>query len=255
MYPDGHAWCYRCGYRRATSQTLGEMARRAQLRLSPTPQKDEEKMIALPFDAEFKVKNEEAQNWMAKYNLDSGVQVDYEIMWSDVCQYVVFPLYTMDGHLCAWQGRNFSGKGPKWVTFGEIHKHPQLLSSYKPGRPDALVLVEDIVSAIRVAETCDSMPLFGTHLSAERAAWIAQRFSKVIVWMDHDAFDKAQQIAAKFAIYPEVETYIVVTETDPKGHSNAEIAELLPVSGRKAGAAVPVPEANGSLDSEDRIPY
>lgn len=83
-----------------------------------------------------------------------------------------------------------------------------------------LVIVEDIVSAIKIAEVCedvDVLCLFGTHLHDNDVAWIAaKRYNNAVVWLDDDwaGIHAAMDVYKRLA--PLVNNLISVRDTQPK---------------------------------------
>ena len=249
-YPDGHKYCFRCGYSIGGVPQLGHMAARIN---QPVPKGLGEATVKIPDSVQFAIEDEEAKQWMARYNLTENSQIDFEILWYPEKRELIFPIYTNDGRLMAYQARNFSGRGPKWRTEGKIHEHPIVYAGIEDANLGYIVLVEDVVSAIRVSDHIDTMPLFGTHLNPSRTAWLAQRYRNVIFWLDHDALSLARKYSTQFQIYPEVSTHIIETLQDPKAYTHDEIAELVSVV---VGSEVPPPASDGDAhDSEDDIPY
>jgi hypothetical protein len=124
------------------------------------------------------------------------------------------------------------GKRPKWKVWGDCHKHADLL----PGRALALagctVLVEDIVSAHKVAEAgAEAMALFGTqvhpcHVYALRRASEGLP-EPIVMWLDKDQEGAVGKKATRLHLLTNRPVYILHTNQDPKCLSLETIKETL----------------------------
>ena len=88
------------------------------------------------------------------------------------------------------------------------------------------MVVEDVVSAIKVGRVATGLPLFGNSLPPEWMARIARlRPESVRIWLDSNMVQKARKTAIKMnKIYP---CRTIETELDPKCYSTEEIMEYL----------------------------
>ena len=128
LYSDGGVYCFACGYLRTASGML-----------KLEPQEVLKNPLSLPDDIEPLTKDKPGYTWLSKY-LD---KIPAWILWSEYKQWLIFP-YIINGNLEAWQARNFSGFGPKWLTFGNVKTLYYFCGSK---HAKCVVLVEDIVSA------------------------------------------------------------------------------------------------------------
>lgn len=101
---------------------------------------------------------------------------------------VIYPLYAPDGTVRGEQFRSYDGRKPKALIDGRLAEN--LISWYrwrKYGR--TLIVVEDIVSAVRLAQAgIDSLALMGTLLNVDRAIEINQQeYNNVYLSLDNDA--------------------------------------------------------------------
>lgn len=103
---------------------------------------------------------------------------------------------------------------------------PDNLSSRIHRRRSILVLVEDCLSAIKIARQNDSLALLTSGLSTHKINLLAKHFDTFLVWLDGNMFHKAQTIARKFQLLGKNATAIY-TKEDPKCHTNEEILDIL----------------------------
>lgn len=94
------------------------------------------------------------------------------------------------------------------------------------GGVDPIVVVEDVVSAIKVGRVGTGLPLFGSHMPPDWIARLVRLRPKVAVWLDPDKVLEARKLAKKIGLLlPETRT--VETEMDPKDYSTEQIKEFL----------------------------
>lgn len=152
---------------------------------------------------------------LSNYSLDSetldkarwSYTPSYEVRHADgVLSYygprVIMPIIGPEGQVRGEQFRSYSGHKKKAIINGYVDQ--QMMSWYrwrKYGR--VLCIVEDIPSAIRVAEAgVDSLALCGTTLTIERIVEIReQEYKSVWLALDNDAFNQAIAYQNKFGKY------------------------------------------------------
>ena len=94
-----------------------------------------------------------------------------------------------------------------------------------------LVLVEDIVSAIKVARVANSLGLLGTFLSDEGLRWaVSSGFTEFYVWLDNDNHQvRTQQVRLRDRLELFGTAVIVKTALDPKEYTTDQIRRILDV--------------------------
>lgn len=94
-------------------------------------------------------------------------------------------------------------------------------------RRSELVVVEDPVSAIRVAEAVsDAMPLLGSHLATKRLNAVAGLYSSVVFWLDSNKLKESRAMAERAKLIG-MTARTIYTELDPKCYTNEQIKEYL----------------------------
>jgi hypothetical protein len=78
-----------------------------------------------------------------------------------------------------------------------------------------LTIVEDSLSAIKVARHTDSLPLFGSSVDNTKLARVTKGYNNALVWLDANKFPEAQSIAVRLALLGK-NSRVVYTELDPK---------------------------------------
>ena len=89
-----------------------------------------------------------------------------------------------------------------------------------------MVITEDALSAIRIASQCDAMPALGTYVPVKKLARLAASYESVIVWLDHDKWREAREIADNCK-WLGMAAKTVFTELDPKAYSDEDITKFL----------------------------
>ena len=117
-----------------------------------------------------------------------------------------------------------STKGPKSRFYGSKAEASAIAGTERPS--GQLVLTEDSLSSIKVGRVTHAAPLFGTSLNNYKLVRFAKDYQQVVVWLDHDKFKEAWEIALRFKWLGK-ETKVVLTSLDPKCYSETEITEYL----------------------------
>lgn len=219
VYSDGSEYCFSCGY-----SNRGSVIRKTTASLQSEPS-NPERTIRLPGDSDGELP-EKAWEWLESYALTDLDIVKNNILWSEQFERVVFPILDNFGNLLAWQGRYLGTENkPKWFSQGDLKNIMHILG---PKSSKYCVLVEDLISAIRVSNTgIHSSPLFGSHISLDKLRNIhLLNYETVFIWLDKDK----QIDSMKFSRQAQqlgINTQCIITEKDPKCYSAEEIKNFL----------------------------
>jgi hypothetical protein len=157
--------------------------------------------------------------WLQQYELTRMDILHNDVMWSESRQQLIFPFKT-DGVLLAWQARDFKPDAKtKWFSQGNLRELFHVLGNHQERE---VVLVEDIVSAIKVSRYKNTLCLFGSNPPDDVLARIKTFYDKAFVWLDADAQDKAMK-ACRTLEKMGVESLPLFTVKDPKENTYAEI--------------------------------
>lgn len=230
-YDDGHAFCFACGYREhAYSSSLSYLRKKLLVPSDDVMTPIEDILGELTYNYAH-----EAQQWINKYGITELECVRNQIQWSPSKQLLVIPVidHTTD-EIVAYNCR----------YFGNNPKHPKYINEYPYGKAKAqrlalkcpersplpiLVLVEDLVSAIKVGRQAPCMALLGTHISP----WLyvaciryAMAHNYVLaVWLDPDK--KLVSIKHSRLFRQVVPSYPIISDKDPKYYNDNEINGFL----------------------------
>lgn len=191
-------------------------------------------VVNLPLDYGLLLRAD-AASWLSKYGITDEERMKYQIGWSDIYESLVLPAHDIFGSLLLVQRRYF-GTGPfqKYITKGypestlwtcrprHIARNDKPEDSYN----GTIILVEDYVSAVKVGREHEAMPLWGSSLSLGQIKKLADRWERIVFWLD---FNKTKE-SMKFRIKAEpyfLSAYVVATEKDPKDYATEEIRDYL----------------------------
>lgn len=228
VFDDGHKWCFACGYFVPSSGIISIQDVRA--RLSQKAQKNFQAPPALPSDHTYLIPIH-AYTWLKQYDLTAAEINKHRIGWSSQYERIIFPVYDGEGNLLMWQGRycpfpeSPPEKRSKYFTQGAA-EHVLALFGHEGVKPDMVCLVEDFVSAIKVARICPSLCLFGSEVSLTRMKRVSLSFTHLILWLDYDKAAHSSKCVTKARPYFEKVSGIY-TEKDPKAYSTEELKQWI----------------------------
>ena len=225
LYDDGHQYCYACGYFKASPNTV-ESTKEKIMVIPPTKEENTNGVAFLPTDISGNLSSS-AKRWLLSYGL--SFEEMRKFWWSEINQQLIYPVSDLEGNLIFWQARNFDVRNQKkYQTSGNLKDHLEIL-----GTEGALILVEDVVSAIRVSREYQSMPLFGCRLTREQLIRIRDfgigLDGELGIWLDPDKVQeslKYRNMARELGI----KAFSVMGTQDPKAYGHNELIELVEAS-------------------------
>ena len=205
---EDHFWCFGCKYHMRKTDT-------ASLRLRLNRHNTEEQSVMKL--SNIKELPRKAMEWLLSYGISQEEIDKYGIEWN-VKEEMLVLLQTAK----YWQARTFNSRRPKYLSEGN-----KPLTIY--GQGDTIVIVEDIISAMKIArlhgDYC-ACPVLGSSLSYDMENQIVEQYKKSAVWLDRDKAKNALLISRKLK-QRGLESKVIVTDDDPKEHSKEEIREYL----------------------------
>ena len=228
VFDDGHKWCFACGYFVPSSGIISIQDVRA--RLSRRADKNFAAPPTLPGDHTHIIPIH-AYKWLKQYELTDEEINRHRIGWSAQYERIIFPIYDDAGNLLMWQGRycpfsnSPSEKRSKYFTQGRVESVLALFGT--PPSADGMVcLVEDFISAIKVARVCSSLCLWGSEVSLTRLKRVSLLFPHIILWLDNDKAAHSIKCVTKARPYFEKVSGIY-TDHDPKTYSTEELKQWI----------------------------
>lgn len=227
-------YCFRCkdaGYEPHGVQSIEEIHRRTKeyresLREAPG--------LVLPDDYTTEVPAHAAV-WYLSKGISYELALQHQIGFTPALDRVVIPVWEdtwrediageqlVNVQLRAWQ----DGIKPKYITPGG-YKFPHAMFWNLQSAGDAVVITEDVLSAIKVGRDYPATSTLGTNLSSPRAWKVSQRFKEAYLWYDGD---KPGRTAAKAGIAQlelmGVKAYNIHTDKDPKAYNRQQVHEII----------------------------
>lgn len=211
VYSDGHKWCFGCGWYKPATRTITN-ARPDAVPSVPSHDPTNLRLVGLPVDCIRYLKQYDLTN--EEIDANFGYEPERELL-----------VYQFPG---GYSGRYMgTGKNPRYFFAGQ--KGYDKLLRYPPtddGR-DTLVIVEDIVSAIKVGRHAATLPLFGSTIALEALKTVSEPFKRVRIWLDSDKHRYALQMAPRASLVLGKDVRVIYTRLDPKCQEDAYIRELL----------------------------
>lgn len=196
--------------------------------------------IALPSDTTYNPEDfsREARMWLFKSGLTPTIWRKYRIGYSARLKRVVLPVYDDTGNLIWYQCRAIlKGQSPKYLQ-PSADRSKVCFAAGRTGDCERAIVVEDIMSAIRVGEATSTVgddndsprtravSLLGTKITSAQADYLSEH-SKVSTWLDGDAAGKAGARLVRQVVGMLTEVDNIRTVEDPKAYSNKQILEYL----------------------------
>lgn len=223
VYDDGSTYCFSC--RRPSGS-----------RVSPLVlQKEEEtETISLPPDCTTSY-HKNAVEWITKY-ITIEQALKHDVLYSSFRHQVVFPFYGENKTLLAYQARNLSATNhsKRYYTKGDVNDILPIYSYSLPSSninqtlPKKLVLVEDCLSAIKVAEVLqgDAMACLGSGINLTKLARLKPFYDVLEVFLDPDMWHKAMALTRQ-ASSMGFTARSIRAYRDPKEYNEQELIEIL----------------------------
>lgn len=171
----------------------------------------------------------EGRLWLYSNGITETLRTQYSIGYSARLRRVVMPVYDSEDTLKWYQCRALlDGQKPKYLQ-PSGDKHSVVFQSKlreTEHTTSTVIVVEDIMSAIRVGDVCNSVSLLGTKATTAQINHLS-KYDRVITWLDSDKAGKRGSTAIRQACGILTETANIVTEHDPKFYSKQQVKEIL----------------------------
>lgn len=214
LYADGGEFCFSCCAYKPAHGTVPWAVKEVE----PV-----EVTLALPDDANYNFPPK-CIEWFQQYDVNVEEIIKYGILWSEKKQQLLFSFNKIsDPHtLGCIQARSFANHiTRKYINQGKVDDVLPIFYAKEPSNP--IVLVEDAISALKVARVYDAMPLLGSHIPYHKVLALKNSgHREVVVWLDHDKYTTAMEICEKFQLVG-VKTRVICTDLDPKCYTTTTI--------------------------------
>ena len=225
-YPDGHKYCYSCGFfeRAPLEEQLNYPAEKELLSSDLGFPRDFKPLLG---SSVYNLDEHRAIRWVKQYGIYDTEIILQGFGWSYEHRRLIFPIKDGDGNLLAWQGRSVTEDvKPRYLTKGQISDILHFV-----GRDSEIVCVtEDLLSAIKVGRIVQAMPLWGSSIPLKTIRRLSERFKYLGVWLDSDKKLEAVKTAVRASQY--MPTFVISTPEDPKAYNMDAIEEIIDTESR-----------------------
>ena len=228
VFSDGHKWCWACGHWEPGNGvvSLADIRQRREQQKGETG--ESANIVTLPHDCT-NIIAESALTWLKGYGITNEEINLYKIQWSPSHRRLIFPAFNESGDVVLWQGRYFPTiiiermqlNQARYLTRGKVDSIDAYFGADE-STSDQVVVVEDFISAIKVARVCPSLCLWGSQISIARMKRIAEYYKTLIIWLDPDKRYHAARSSVKAQPYFE-QVSLITTLKDPKDFSTEDI--------------------------------
>jgi hypothetical protein len=219
VYADGSSHCFaNCGYYRRPKGFVRKEVVHV----------NEDKTV-LPDDFSREVPAA-AWRWLLQYGLPYTYWLPY-VGYSDSTSRLVItvgsPIRYSIGRYVGTDAEERSNGDPtfrKWRLWGDRSGFVEVLGKEKTG---PVVLVEDIVSAHKVAQVATCIPLFGTKVLDGVMRELIALKRPVALWLDEDQYTLLPPKLNRLQTFLTHPVRYIKTEKDPKGYDTEQIRAIL----------------------------
>jgi len=227
-YEDGSGYCFSCGYFKPPLGRSNQSMRKVLDKYSQIDSRavsvEGKGTIMLPADASSYIPHEPLV-WLKQYGLTNDEIRRNHICFSVQEQILIFPYFDRDGNCIFWQGRFFPKRSPKITSQGMAKNTIAIVPSERTS--STVVLVEDPVSAIKVARILPTLCLFGSHVPLSTAVYLQAQYEHCILWLDGDKAKEAVKFSQRYSYLFKEGIHVVRTEKDPKEYPTEKIKNFL----------------------------
>jgi hypothetical protein len=180
--------------------------------------------IHLPLDYQTKLTPAGAL-WLCKYGITDEERRIYHIGFSPKLNRVILPIYDKDEKLAFWQGRLLetpSKTVPKYMSV-QVKGAEKLFEIDSEG--DTVVVVEDMVSAIKVGRHAASIALLGSYIPHGLFKRL-KKYKNIMMWLDADKYAESVKYSKRFREFG-FKVITMNTSLDPKAVNDETIKGYL----------------------------
>lgn len=219
IYSDGHEFCYACNYIHTNlhDRISNSTEKHAVLNKGP---------VLLPRDIDINYPSK-VIDWTASYDLTTLDLHNHNFLWSEYYQRLLYPVWSGED-VIFWTGRYFGPdqKQSKWLNKGSPKDIVHCINKHA----NTIVVVEDIISAIKILKTdmgLGVLVLFNSHNPVSKLLKIGKN-KQYFLWLDNDKFKESiffvrEAVSQGFSVMP------ITSDRDPKDETIESIRRILNV--------------------------
>jgi hypothetical protein len=220
VYADTSAHCFACGYHVFPKHYVRKVKE----------EKPNGEEGSLPRDFTRDVPAE-AWKWLLQYGLPYSYWRPYCGFTPSESRLVIThgePITTSVGrYIPGISGERTGGEPRKWRQWGDKRGSAHVLGLSSESSYEGVVLVEDIISAHKVAQVAACLPLFGTGIYPKALSVLKALKRPVTLWLDEDQWGYLPPKINRLQAVLDVPVRFVRTGKDPKDYDLDEIRTIL----------------------------
>jgi hypothetical protein len=218
VWVDGSAHCFACGWHRFPKHYRGADV---EAKLSGP-----KSVLPADFTREVPAK---AWQWLLQYGLPYTYWQPF-VGYSPQDERLVFLVgtptqFAIGRHVPLQENATEGNAKPrKWYVWGDSHKHCERIG---PEGRSPIVLVEDIVSAHKVGQVTEAIPLFGTRIFDAVVYYLMTINKPIKLWLDKDQESRVKSMATWLQGLTENPVDVIITDHDPKVYTVDQLSKLI----------------------------
>jgi len=226
--------CHNCGFmgthRRAKGYDLSPKQSLAELNQTLVKSQVNNIPLQLPYDFSTEIPNK-GLIWLYKYEITDQEIKKYHMGYSKRLDRLILPVYNISNKkLIYWQGRNLgivTKENPKYINIRDKEaKNVYFRVACNSNIDNIVVVVEDILSAIKVGRTLNSIALLGSYV-ADSLVSVLKEYNDVYIWLDYDKKITSIKYSNRLNILLNKKVKSLVTKKDPKEYATKIIKETI----------------------------
>jgi len=165
--------------------------------------------------------------WLYRYGITDGDIEQFGIGYSSVLDRVVLPVYSSSGELLYWQGRNVgevTPTNPKYVNVRAKRDDVRFVNM--PWQTNEVVLVEDILSGIRVGHVVDCIGLLYAYIPDNLVWQLSLQGKRVFLFLDPDKNNYCLKKVQRYRGFG-LDVLMIRVDQDPKYYTEDEIGGFI----------------------------
>lgn len=163
-----------------------------------------------------------ADEWLRHYDLTQTELIVNRVVWSEYRKLLIFPHFDDKNFLFGWQGRYFGDnkEHPKWTGKGNFKEQIKLWGDLTTVKDTSIIIVEDIISTIKLSRSYISSCLFGSNIYINKYITIYNTYKpkEFIIWLDKDK-EKESRLFSLQLNKLGIPCRVISTDLDPKCYS------------------------------------
>jgi hypothetical protein len=172
--------------------------------------------------------------WLYSYDLTDEDINGFGIGYSPVLNRVIMPVYNDNNELVYWQGRGLRppyipGKNPKYMNIKAAGRdNIYFKAQWSEEETETVVMVEDIISTIRVSHVMDTYGLLYAYIPDSLVMELASKYESIIFWLDPDKWNRMLGRVKRWRSFG-INVRSIRSDQDPKFYTDDEIVDHLEV--------------------------